>query len=152
MKIAIASDHGGYHYKQILAAYLREKGHTVQDFGCHDENSVDYADFAIPAGEAVAAGQFERGILICGTGIGMSIAANKVRGVRCALCSEPVSARLTREHNNTNVLAMGERVIGIEMAKAIVDVWLETPFTGGRHQRRIGKISAYETSARMDKI
>ncbi len=147
MNIAMGSDHGGYNYKKELIAYLEEKGHTVKDFGCYSLDSVDYVDYAIPVAEAVAKGEFERGILVCGTGIGVSISANKVKGIRCALCSEPVSAKLTREHNNSNVLAMGERVIGIEMAKAIVDIWLNTEFSGGRHQKRVDKITAYEAKA-----
>jgi len=147
MKIAIASDHGGFSYKKQLVAYLEKQGFMMQDFGCFNEESVDYPDYAFAACEAVANGECEKGILICGTGVGMSIAANKVEGVRCALCSEPVSAKLTREHNDTNVLAMGARMIGIEMAKSIADVWLNTAFSQDeRHQRRIDKISNYKNN------
>jgi len=144
MKIAIASDHGGYDYKCALIPFLSELGYEVQDFGTYTNESVDYVDYALPTSEAVAKGECDRGILICGTGIGMSIAANKVPGIRCALCSEPLSAKLTREHNDTNVLAMGARIIGIELAKSIVQTWLTTDFTGGRHTRRIEKITKYE--------
>ena len=129
MKIAIASDHGGYAFR---------------DFGCYSTDSMDYPDIAFPAAEAVASGEFDRGILICGTGIGVSICANKVRGIRCALCGDVLSAELTRQHNDSNMLAMGGRIIGIETAKAIVKTWLCTEFAGGRHERRIGKISDYE--------
>jgi len=144
MRIAIASDHGGFDYKEQLIPYLTSLGHEVKDFGTDSTASVDYCDFAFPCCEAVANGEFDRGILICGTGIGMSICANKVKGIRCALCSEPVSAGLTRAHNNANVLAMGARVIGIEMAKAIIDAFLSTEFDGGRHEKRVNKISEYE--------
>ena len=144
MKIAIAADHGGYEYKDILTAYLTEKGHTVEDMGCFSGDSVDYPDYAIPLGERVSNNEFDRGILLCGTGIGMSVAANKVSGVRCALCAETVSARLARAHNNANVLAMGARVIGIEMAKAIIEVFLETQEESGRHARRVEKIKKYD--------
>lgn len=144
MKIAIASDHGGFEYKEMLIPLLRESGHEVEDFGCHSADSVDYSDHGIPAAEAVANGSCDRAILICGTGIGMSIAANKVKGIRCALCCDPLSAKLTREHNDSNVLALGGRIIGAELAKAIVSVWLSAEFEGGRHARRIGKIHEYE--------
>lgn len=144
MHIAIASDHGGYAYKDALICHIQSLGHTVEDLGCYTQESVNYAEYAIALSEAVAAGRFERGILLCGTGIGMSIAANKVPGIRCALCSEPLSAALTREHNDSNVLAMGARIIGVELAKEIATVWLRTAFSGGRHQARIDAISAYE--------
>ncbi|MDR0840121.1 MAG: ribose 5-phosphate isomerase B [Christensenellaceae bacterium] len=145
MNIAIANDHGGYEYKQILIPFLQGLGHSVVDLGCHDSGSVDYADFALPCGEAVARSEADRGIVICGTGIGVSIAANKVKGIRCALCTDPLMARLTREHNDSNMLALGGRIIGIELAKEIVAVWLATDFTGGRHQNRIDKITRYES-------
>jgi len=144
MRIAIGSDHGGYAYKELLIPFLTELGHEPEDFGCPSPESVDYADYAIPVAEAVAAGRFDRGILICGTGVGVSITANKVRGVRCALCGDSVTAKLTRAHNDSNVLAMGQRIIGEEAMKEIVRVWLETPFEGGRHAVRIGKIARYE--------
>lgn len=144
MKIALGSDHGGYDLKQAICEYLKSQGHEVCDMGCNGTNSVDYPDYAFPVCEAVARGDFDRGILICGTGIGMSICANKVKGIRCALCGEPVSAKLTRRHNNSNVLAMGARIIGVEMAKAVTNAFLTTEFDGGRHENRVDKISAYE--------
>lgn len=144
MKIAIASDHGGFALKQQIMEYLASLGYEYKDFGCYTADSMDYPDIAFPTAQAVASGEFERGILICGTGIGVSICANKVKGIRCALCSDVVSAELTRQHNDSNMLAMGGRIIGVEVAKAIVKTWLATEFTGGRHQRRIDKISACE--------
>ena len=144
MRIAIASDHGGFDYKEQLVPYLTSLGHEVKDFGTDSTKSVDYCDFAFACCEAVANGEFDRGVLICGTGVGISICANKVKGIRCALCSEPVSAALTRAHNNSNVVAMGARTIGIEMAKAILDAFLTTEFDGGRHETRVNKIIAYE--------
>ena len=145
MKIAIASDHGGYALKNELLPYITELGHEFRDFGCcSTEESCDYPIYGEAVARAVAAGECERGILICGTGIGVSICANKVRGIRCALCGDVLSAELTRQHNDSNMLAMGGRIIGIETAKAIVKTWLCTEFAGGRHERRIGKISDYE--------
>lgn len=146
MKIAIASDHGGYAYKQELIPYIESLGHQVMDLGCHSPDSVDYPDYGIPCGQAVAAGQADRGVVICGTGIGISISANKVPGIRCALCTDPLMARLTREHNDANMLAMGGRIIGIELAKDIVRVFLSTDFAGGRHKTRIDKIAQYEAN------
>ncbi|MGL4336377.1 MAG: ribose 5-phosphate isomerase B [Turicibacter sp.] len=146
MKVAIASDHGGFALKQDVLAKLQELGVEYQDFGCYDESSVDYPDYAFKVSEAVAANEFERGILICGTGIGISIAANKVKGIRCALVHDLFSAKATREHNDTNVLAMGGRVVGPGLASEIVKTWLETPFLGDRHATRIGKISKYENA------
>ena len=145
MKIAMASDHVGYALKQELAEYLRQQGHTVQDFGCHDTISCDYPDFGAAAARAVACGACERGIVVCTSGIGMSITANKVRGIRCALCSEPYSAEMTRRHNDANVLALGAGFTGAVMARRIVDVFLATAFEGGRHQRRVDKIAALES-------
>ena len=144
MKLSIGSDHGGYALKQELIAYLRDQGHEVEDFGCHDTASCDYPDFGEAAAAAVASGECERGIVICTTGIGISIAANKVKGVRCALCSEPYSAEMTRRHNDANVLALGAGFTAPMMAKRIVDVFLSTAFEGGRHQRRVDKIMAIE--------
>ena len=145
MKIAIACDHGAYEYKEIVKQMLNDEGHEVEDFGCYNTDSVDYPDYAAKAAKSVAEGKNERGIVICGTGIGVSIAANKIKGIRCALCAEPVSARLTREHNDSNVLAMGQRVIGVEVMKEIVRVWIHTPFSNdARHQRRIDKVMALE--------
>lgn len=140
MKIAIASDHGGYDYKQELIPYIESLGHQVLDLGCHGPASVDYPDYGIPCAQAVARGEADRGVVICGTGIGISISANKVPGIRCALCTDPVMARLTREHNDANMLAMGGGLIGNNMADRIVDAFLNTPFEGGRHQRRVDKI------------
>ena len=144
MKISIASDHGGYDLKEDLRRWLIEQGHEVEDFGCPSHASCDYADFCEPAARAVAEGKCERGIVICTTGIGASITANKVRGVRCALCSEPWSAQMTRRHNDANVLALGAGVTGPLMARQIVEAFLTFQFEGGRHQRRIDKIAAVE--------
>ena len=144
MKISIGSDHGGYELKQELIAYLQEQGHQVKDCGCCDKSSCDYPDFGEAAARAVASGECERGIVVCTTGIGISISANKVRGIRCALCSEPYSAEMTRRHNDANMLAMGAGFTGAMMAKRIVDVFLSTQFEGGRHQRRVDKIAAIE--------
>ena len=146
MKIAIASDHGGYDYKQELIPYIESLGHQVLDLGCHGPASVDYPDYGILCAQAVARGEADRGVVICGTGIGISISANKVPGIRCALCTDPVMARLTREHNDANMLAMGGRIIGIELAKDIVRVFLSTEFSGGRHKTRIDKIAQYEAN------
>lgn len=146
MKIAIASDHGGYDYKQELIPYIESLGHQVLDLGCHGPASVDYPDYGIPCAQVVARGEADRGVVICGTGIGISISANKVPGIRCALCTDPVMARLTREHNDANMLAMGGRIIGIELAKGIVQAFLSTEFSGGRHKTRIDKIAQYEAN------
>jgi len=146
MKVAIAADHGGYRLKEEIKKWLSTTDIEVEDFGCTCEESVDYPDYALPVAKKVAAGDFDRGILICGTGIGMSIAANKVPGVRCALVHDTFSAKATREHNDTNVLAMGERVIGPGLALDIVKIWLETDFQGGRHERRVEKITQIEAN------
>jgi ribose 5-phosphate isomerase B len=146
MRVAIAADHGGYKLKEEIKNWLSSMNIEAEDFGCSCEDSVDYPDYALPVAQKVAAGEFDRGILICGTGIGMSIAANKVPGIRCALVHDTFSARATREHNNTNVLAMGERVIGPGLALDIVKIWLETEFQGGRHERRVEKITQIETN------
>ncbi len=144
MKIAIASDHGGFDLKEQVKVWLQEMGHEVEDFGCHSKESCDYPDFGAAAARAVASGQCERGIVICTTGIGISIAANKVKGIRCALCSEPWSAEMTRRHNNANMLAMGAGAVGPLLARRIVETFLTTEFEGGRHQRRVDKITAVE--------
>ena len=144
MKIAVACDHGGLALKKVLVNYLEGKGYTIDDFGTCSEESCDYPDFALPAAEAVACGKCERGILICSTGIGISIAANKVRGIRCAHCHDTYSAKYTRLHNDANMLAFGQKVIGEGLMLEIVDMFLNTEFEGGRHQRRIDKISAIE--------
>ena len=144
MTIAVCSDHGGFELKMRLIPFIEAMGHTVFDFGCYSDSSVDYPDFAFPMAEAVAAGEYERGIAICGTGIGVSICCTQVKGIRCALCGDLLSAELTRRHNDSNVLAMGGRIIGVETAKAITAAWLNTAFDGGRHEGRIGKIADHE--------
>lgn len=139
--IAIASDHGGFELKKEIMAHLRERGLEYKDFGTYDGASCDYPDFGRPAAEAVAAGECEKGILICGTGIGMSLVANKVKGIRCALCGDCFSAEATRQHNDANMLALGARVTGAGLALMIVDTFLDTPFSNDpRHIRRISKI------------
>ncbi|MBW8349987.1 ribose 5-phosphate isomerase B [Bacillus sp. IITD106] len=144
MKVALASDHGGIHIREEIRMLLEELKIEYEDFGCDCADSVDYPDYAVPVAEKVAKGEFDRGILICGTGIGMSISANKVKGIRCALVHDVFSARMTRLHNDSNILAMGERVIGAGLAREIAQMWLQTEFEGGRHQTRIGKIAEYE--------
>ncbi|MFD1359286.1 ribose 5-phosphate isomerase B [Fictibacillus halophilus] len=144
MKVAIGSDHAGVELRKEIIAMIEELGMEVEDVGCECTTSVDYPDYAIPVAEKVANGEADRGILICGTGIGMSIAANKVKGIRCALVHDLFSAKATRQHNDSNVLAMGERVIGPGLALEIAKVWLTTEYEGGRHGRRVGKISQYE--------
>lgn len=141
MKIAIASDHAALDLKTQLAEWLREQGHEVEDLGPESKESVDYPDFGFRLAEAVASGKAERGVALCGTGIGISIAINRNPAVRCAVVTEPVSARLTRLHNDANILAMGERVIGVEVAKACLEAFLSTEFEGGRHARRVEKLS-----------
>lgn len=140
MKIAIASDHAGFKYKEQIKTVLIEQGHEVRDLGTHSNESCDYPDFIRPAAEAVAAGKAERGIVLGRSGNGEAMVANKVRGIRCALCWDLRSARLSREHNDANVLSLGEEMVSIHQALEIVDLWLTTPFAGGRHQRRIDKI------------
>lgn len=142
--IAIACDHGGYALKEAVKKHLQEKGYEVKDFGTNSQDSCDYPDYAAPAARSVAEGECEKGIVICTTGIGVSIVANKIKGIRCALCSDPLSAEMTRRHNDTNMLAMGAGVIGQNLALKIVDTWLDTAFEGGRHQRRVDKITALE--------
>ena len=140
MRIAIASDHAAVALKAALTEWLREQGYEVDDLGTDGEASVDYPDFGYKLAAHVAAGKAECGIALCGTGIGISIAVNRNRGVRCALVSEPLSAALSREHNDANILAMGARVIGIEMAKACLTAFLTTPFGGDRHAKRVAKL------------
>ena len=141
MRVAIASDHAAVELKQLLADHLRAAGHEVDDLGPHDNVSVDYPDYGYRLGQAIADGRAERGIALCGSGIGISIAVNRNAACRCALVSEPLSARLAREHNDANVLAMGARLIGADMAKACVDAFLATAFAGDRHIRRVEKLS-----------
>ena len=139
--IAIASDHGGFDLKQKVMAHLREKGYEVKDYGTYDRSSCDYPDYARPAAQAVASGEAQKGIVICTTGIGVSITANKVPGIRCALCGDTTTARLTREHNDANMLALGAAITGELLALDIVDIFLSTEFSHGeRHQRRVDKI------------
>lgn len=144
MKVILSADHAGMTIRNEIKNLLEEMDIEYEDIGCSCETSVDYPDYALPAAERVASGEFDRGILICGTGIGMSISANKVKGIRCALVHDVYSAKLTRQHNNSNMLAMGERVIGAGLAREIAETWLKTEFDGGRHERRIDKITAYE--------
>lgn len=146
MKIAIGCDHGGFEHKNAIAEHLMENGYTVEDFGIYEQTSVDYPDIAEKLSKSVAAGESKLGILVCGTGIGMSIAANKVKGIRAAACSDHYSAKYTRLHNNANVLCLGGRVIGIGTAIELADIFVKTEFEGGRHQRRIDKITALENS------
>ena len=142
--IAIASDHGGYALKEHIKAYLAAKGITCEDFGTYSTDSCDYPVFGKAAAEAVASGKCETGIVICTTGIGISIAANKVKGIRCALCSDSLTAEMTRRHNNSNVLAMGAGIVGPNLAERIVDTFLNTEFEGGRHERRVNMIMEIE--------
>ncbi|MGM0878802.1 MAG: ribose 5-phosphate isomerase B [Bacillota bacterium] len=144
MKVAIASDHGGINIRKEIISLMEEMNIEYVDLGCECNTSVDYPDYAILVAGKVASGEIDRGILICGTGIGMSIAANKVKGVRCALVHDTFSAKATREHNDTNILAMGERVIGLGLARDIAKIWLRTPFEGGRHANRVNKITEFE--------
>ncbi len=142
--IAIGSDHAGYELKQSVIAYLKENGIEYKDFGCYDTNSVDYPAIAETTCQAIVSGECERGILICGTGIGISIAANKVNGIRAACCSDYFSAKYTRLHNDANVLCMGGRVVGAGLATELVDVFLHTDYEGGRHARRVAMIHEIE--------
>ena len=142
--IAIASDHGGYMLKEHIKAYLAAKGITCEDVGTNSTDSCDYPDFAKPAAEAVANGQCEKGIVICTTGIGVSITANKVKGIRCALCTDTLTAEMTRRHNDANVLAMGAGIVGPMLAERIADTFLSTEFEGGRHARRVAKLMEIE--------
>ncbi|WNQ11541.1 ribose 5-phosphate isomerase B [Paenibacillus aurantius] len=145
MKIVIGADHAGYRLKEEIKTFVAGLGHEVTDMGTQNEESVDYPDFASAVCEKVASGEADKGILLCGTGIGMSIAANKIPGIRCALVHDLFSAKATREHNDTNVLAMGERVVGPGIAQEITRLWLETEFSEGpRHQNRVGKVRSLE--------
>ena len=144
MKIAIGSDHGGYDLKEVIVRYLQKNGHQTIDFGCHSKDSVDYPDFGIGVARAVASGSVDRGVLICTTGIGMSIAANKVKGIRAALCTDVLTARMSRQHNDANVLVLGAKIVSEPLALDIVKEWITASFEGGRHQRRIDKIKELE--------
>lgn len=142
--IALGADHAGFALKEHLKCWLAERGHHVVDFGTDSADVVDYPDFAVAVAVAVQAGTAERGLLVCGTGIGMAITANKVPGIRAAVAIDAAMARLSREHNDTNVLALGARTIGLEVATGVVQAWLETPFAGGRHVRRLDKLAALD--------
>ena len=144
MLIGIGSDHGGFELKEHIKEFLDEEGIEYIDYGTKTDESVDYPEYGKKVGEAIIKGEVDRGIVICGTGIGISLAANKVKGIRCALCSDTYSARMSREHNNANALALGGRVIGRDLAKEIVGVWLKSEFAGGRHERRVNKITEME--------
>lgn len=144
MKIAIGSDHAGFEQKEQLRAYLEAQGHDVRDCGCASEDRCDYPDYAKAVGDCVASGEAERGVLVCGTGIGMSIAANKVAGIRCANPITPEFAQLSREHNDANMVALSGRFVGLETNEAILDAFLSTAFAGGRHEGRVAKINALD--------
>ena len=148
MKIAVSSDHRGFPAKEKISSYLRNDGHTVTDLGCNETTSCDYPDPGFAAAETVARGDADVGILMCGTGIGMSITANKVRGIRAALCHDELTAELARRHNDANVLCLPADLLGDELIRRVVDTWLKTEFEGGRHGRRIGKIAEYESKDR----
>lgn len=142
--IAIGTDHIGFEYKQAIIDYLEEMGYMVKDYGTYDKQRTDYPLYGIRVAKAVSSKECELGILICGTGVGISLAANKINGIRAVVCSEPYSAKLSKEHNDTNILSFGSRVIGIEMAKMIVKEWIQAKFEGGRHQRRVDMIAEVE--------
>lgn len=152
MKISIGSDHAGFEYKQRIIEHLRAAGHEVTDHGTNSPDSTDYPLFIIPAAEAVARGEAERGIVLGGSGNGEAIAANKVKGIRCALCWNDETAELSRRHNNANVLSIGQRMISLEIALRLVDIWLATPFEGGRHERRITELAQYESGRPIAEI
>ena len=144
MKVAIGSDHGGFRLKEEIKTLLTELKVDSHDFGTYTSASVDYPDISRQVAEAVAKGEYERGIIVCGTGIGVSIAANKIKGIRAALCNDVFSAQMSREHNDANILTLGERVIGLGLARMIVEVWLKTEFAGGRHACRVEKLMELE--------
>ena len=145
-KIAIASDHGGFDLKENIIAFLLKKGLEIDNLGAHSTDSVDYPDYGIKLAQAITDKKFVRGILICGTGVGMSIVVNRFPGIRGTLCSDVYTAKMCREHNDSNVLIMGGRVIGVSLAKEILDIWLNTEFEGGRHQRRLDKINEIDAN------
>ncbi|WP_422446764.1 ribose 5-phosphate isomerase B [Thermoanaerobacterium sp. DL9XJH110] len=150
MLVALGSDHVGYDLKIQIKKYLEEKGIECRDFGAFGTDRVDYPKYALKVAKEIVSGRCEKGILFCGTGVGMAIAANKVRGIRAVVCSEPYSALLSRAHNDTNILALGSRVVGVELAKMIVDQWVNCSFEGGRHQNRIDQISKIERGEQID--
>jgi ribose 5-phosphate isomerase B len=149
MKISIGSDHAGYEYKLALAEMLRSQGHDIIDCGTHSADATDYPLWCIPAAEKVASGEAEKGIVVGGSGNGEAIAANKVKGIRCAIAWSDDTARLASQHNNANVLSIGERMVSLETAKRLVDIWLSTPFEGGRHLKRIEELAQYEAGLPM---
>jgi len=144
MMIALGSDHAAYDFKQEIMKYLSEREIQYKDFGCFDKERTDYPKYALTVSKAVVAGECEKGILFCGTGVGMSIAANKVKGIRAVVCSDCYSAKMSRQHNDSNILALGSRVVGIELAKLIIDEWLNTEYDGARHENRINMIRKIE--------
>ncbi len=144
MKIAVASDHAGYEVKEALAAHLRAQGHDIEDYGCFDDSSCDYPDFAAAAARGVASGAQEYGVMVCGTGLGVSMAATKIGGIRAAPVHDRTTAEMSRRHNNANIVCLGARITEKDVALDLVDLWLETPFEGGRHERRVGKINALD--------
>jgi len=146
MKIAIGCDHGGFEHKNVIAEHLKNRGFDIVDCGIYENKSVDYPDIAVKVCEQITSGACERGILVCGTGIGLSRAANKIKGIRAAACSEHFSAKYTRLHNNSNILCLGGRVIGVGTAIELVDLFVDTEFEGGRHQTRVDKITAIESN------
>ncbi|HNQ23746.1 MAG TPA: ribose 5-phosphate isomerase B [Phycisphaerae bacterium] len=148
MKIALACDHRGYRAKEQIKAFLESNGHTVMDFGCESPASCDYPDSALPGAESVARGETERGVFFCGTGIGMSMTANKVRGIRAALCHDELTAELSRRHNDANVLCLPADLLGEALIRRMLEVWLKTDYEGGRHDRRLKKIAEYELNGR----
>jgi len=143
MKIAIGADHVGYELKQVIIAWLQEKGHEVRDMGTHNSERCDYPLYGHKVAQEVVAHRADKGILICGTGVGISIAANKVPGIRAVVCSEPLSAQLSVQHNDANILSFGARIVGVEMAKSIIEHWLAAEFEGGRHIARVNAIETY---------
>jgi ribose 5-phosphate isomerase B len=147
MVIALGADHAGFRLKEHLKGWLRDEGYTIVDTGTHDETSVDYPDYAAAVADAVVKRRADRGVLVCGTGIGVSIAANKVPGVRAAVCADRYSAQMSRAHNDTNVLALGARIVAPDAAVRVLETWLAAPFEGGRHQRRLDKVTALEETA-----
>ena len=150
MKIAIGCDHGGLEHKNAIAEFLKTKGFEVSDFGIYEQVSVDYPDIAVKVCESIKSGESELGILVCGTGIGMSMAANKVKGIRAAACSDHFSAKYTRLHNNANILCLGGRVVGVGTAIELADIFVNTEFEGGRHQTRIDKVMSIEKDIRIN--
>ncbi len=152
MKIVLACDHGGFELKETIKEHLIKNGYNVTDIGTYNTDSVDYPDYGKRAAEIVACNEADRGIIICGTGIGISIAANKVKGIRCALCTNEFMAKMSRMHNNANMLALGERVLGKGVALDIVDVWLSSEFEGGRHENRVNKLMDIEKTEKSEKI